>query len=77
MGVALGGLLHYDYARWHERGREAFLAYHAHRFDRYFSSEHTIVGSLLVGWVLMGLTLGAYELIARLCGWIMGAKGGK
>ena len=77
MGVALGGLLHYDYARWHERGREAFLAFHAYRFDRYFSGEHSIVGSVLAGCVLMGLVLGFYEGIARLCRWALLAAAAK
>ncbi len=71
MGIALGGLLHHEYTKWHERGREAFLAFHAHRFDHYFSGEHSIVGSLLAGCVLMGLVLGLYELIARLCRWAL------
>ena len=73
MGVVLGCVLHFDYTKWHERGREAFLAFHAQRYDRCFSSEHSILGSLLVGCVLMALTLGAYELIARLCSWMVGA----
>ena len=71
MGVGLGSLLHYDYSKWHERGREAFLAFHAHRFDRYFSGEHSPVGSVLAGCVLMGLVLGVYEGIARLCRWAL------
>ena len=71
MGVALGGLLHHDYTRWHERGREAFLAFHAQRFDRYFSGEHSMVGSVFAGCLLMAILLGLYEVVFRLCRWAL------
>ena len=71
MGVVLGGLLHHDYIKWHERGREAFLAFHAQRFDRYFSGEHSTVGSVIAGCLLMALLLGLYEVVARLCRWAL------
>lgn len=71
MGIFLGGLLHHEYTRWHEAGREAFLVFHAHRFDRYFSGEHTLLGSVFAGCVLTAIGLGFYELIARLCRWAL------
>lgn len=71
MGVTLGGLLHHDYSKWHERGREAFLAFHAHRYDRYFSGEHSPLGSVIAGCVLMAIVLGVYELVVRLCRWAL------
>lgn len=61
----LSGLwIHNDYVRWHQRGRDAYLSYQAHRFDQFMASPRpafiTIIGALIV----VGILLGIYELIA-------------
>jgi hypothetical protein len=66
-GVLMGEYIAWDYARWHLLGRNAFLAYQAHRFDRYMAHpspgiEHVIVATLIV----VGLAA-AYEVFAFVC----------
>jgi hypothetical protein len=52
-GVLFGEYINWDYARWHALGREAYLVYEGHRFDRYMAQPapgvlHVIVAMLMV-----------------------------
>lgn len=64
LGMVLSKSIDVDYARWHRLGRDAFLKYQAHRFDRYMAGDHSgldrltacIVGALVVCLLYEGIT---------------------
>jgi hypothetical protein len=64
LGMVLSKSIDVDYERWHRLGRDVFLRYQAHRFDRYMAGHHSgmghltacIVGALLVCLLYEGLT---------------------
>jgi len=64
MGLLYGLYIHRDIDTWSHRGREAFLAYQGHRFDRdMLVPRHSIAG--VVGAVIfVCLFILIYELIA-------------
>lgn len=64
LGFLLGALAHHDQIKRGEMGREAFLAKQAARFDRHFARPDPLAAELFVGVIMVGLSLGAYELVA-------------
>lgn len=64
LGALLGWYIHHYYVTWAQRGREAFIAYQAHRFDQYMATPSPIAMNILSGIVVAVLCCGAYELIA-------------
>ncbi|MGA7833059.1 MAG: hypothetical protein WCA21_19050 [Terracidiphilus sp.] len=63
-GVLCGLFIHGDHLKWHRLGREAFLSFQAHRFDRYMASPGTGIGYLII-CIFTALCLAAlYEGVA-------------
>jgi hypothetical protein len=76
LGMVLSKSIDVDYERWHRLGRDVFLRYQAHRFDRYMAGHRSgmgrltacIVGALVVCLLYEGLTyigLEAYRAIYK------------
>jgi hypothetical protein len=64
MGLLFAMYTHHYYDAWSHRGREAFLAYQGHRFDRdMLVPRHSIAGVVLY-IVIVCVCIGVYELIA-------------
>jgi len=63
LGVLRGVYTHYDQMKWLGRGKEAFLADQAHRFDR-IATYHSAPATLVAGIILVGVAVGLYELVA-------------
>jgi hypothetical protein len=65
-GVFLGERVNADYARWHGLGRDAFLAYQGHRFDRFMA--HPAAGGIHIAGstFLLILLVACYEGLAFL-----------
>jgi len=61
MGAMLGGYRHHDYVKWGQRGREAFLAHQAHRFDLYMAAPHPSIVTVLGSMVVIVGALAIYE----------------
>ncbi len=64
IGMSFGFYVHHDYLKWSQRGRDAFLAYQAHRFDRFMLSPHPTIVTVFAFTLVLGLSLGVYELLA-------------
>jgi hypothetical protein len=63
LGVLRGVYTHFNQMRWLGRGREAYLADQAQRFDK-FAAYHSAPVMLVAGVILAAGTFGLYELIA-------------
>jgi hypothetical protein len=63
LGVLTGVYLHFRELRYLARGRDAFLADQAHRFDR-IAGFHSAAAMLVAGIILVAVAVGLYELIA-------------
>ena len=66
LGSVLGVGVRLDYQRMRTGGREAFLAWQAHRFDAFISRQHSLPGDVLFAVVFVGVIVGAYEFVAWL-----------
>jgi hypothetical protein len=66
MGAVLGSYIHFDYVKWGQRGREAFLAHQAHRFDLYFVAPPPTIVTVFAATVMMFGALAFYEGLALL-----------
>ena len=66
MGILLAAYIYHDEVRWMERGREAFLEYQGHRFDRIMHPH--LAGLMIDGIVAMIVFIGLYELVSALIG---------
>ncbi len=64
IGMLFGSYIHHDYVKWSQRGREAFIAYQTHRFDRFMLSPHPAIATVFTFTFLMVIFLGIYELLA-------------
>ena len=64
LSALMGLYIHHDYVRWNQRGKEAFLAYHAHRFDRDVATPRPIGPTILGTTMIVVVFCGAYELLA-------------
>ena len=64
IGTAFGWYVHFDYVKWSQRGREAFIAYQSHRFDQFMVVPHSAAVTVLSRGVFIVITFGIYELIA-------------
>jgi hypothetical protein len=66
LSTLLGTYIQCDYSKWRERGREAFLAHQAARFDKSIVAPKpipiVILGTLIVAFGIIGF----YELIVFL-----------
>ena len=73
LGVLFGYYVHYDFLRWNQRGKDAFLAYQGHRFDQSMAAPHptaiTVIGMAIV--IVFGFAI--YELVVAVVAKIMGA----
>ena len=64
IGILSGYYLNFDYVRWSQRGREAFLAYESHRFDRFMLSPRPAIVTVFVVSFVAVVFFGLYELLA-------------
>jgi hypothetical protein len=63
-GALFGQIVHADYEKWHNLGRDAFLSFQGHRFDLYMANPSPTIKSL-IGLSVLTVGVGAlYELIA-------------
>jgi len=62
LGVIFGTYIHFDQMRWQGRGRDAFLAYQGHRFDR-IALHHSGASMLVAGVILAMIAVGLYEVV--------------
>jgi hypothetical protein len=62
--ILSGYWIHFDYVRWHQRGRDAYLAYQSHRFDQSMASPHPALVTIVGVFMVIGAFLAIYELIA-------------
>jgi hypothetical protein len=63
-GVLFAGAMHLDHEKTAQRGREAFLAKEAVRFNRHFAKPDPIGIEIFVSVCMSGAVFGAYELVA-------------
>jgi hypothetical protein len=63
MGILFGLYVHHDYAKWGQRGREAFLQNQLQRFDRFMAHPHAIVPTMIGATILIIGGLVIYELL--------------
>lgn len=63
LGIVVGSMIHRDYATWGTRGREAFLAYQAHRFDTYMVAPLRGSAGIVGGLLLVLVFCAVYEAI--------------
>lgn len=64
MGLLFGTYLHYDYTKWHDLGREAFLSKQEYRFDHFMAQPHWFV-LLFAGIIAAFIVMGVYEAIGQ------------
>jgi hypothetical protein len=64
MGIILCSYVHHYYLWWNHRGREAFLAHQAQRFDRFMAAPHASLGLLFAAILVTAVGAGMYELLA-------------
>jgi len=64
IGILLGLYVHFDQMRWSQRGRDAFLTYQDHRFDKTIMHPPAQFFAIGASVVLAGIAIGLYELIA-------------
>jgi len=64
IGALFSGFTHYDYAKWHMLGKDAFLTHETLRFYAYIANP-TITHDFAMGFVLI-VIIGAYEGIATI-----------
>jgi hypothetical protein len=68
MAILFGMYIHHDYTSWHMRGKDAFLAHQAHRFDTYMSTPAPVPLTTFHALVGAVIAFGLYELIAAALG---------
>lgn len=73
LGVLSGYYVHYDFLRWNQRGREAFLVYQGHRFDQSIAVVRPTAITLISITVVIVIVFGIYELLVAVLSKIMGA----
>ena len=77
-GALFGLYVHNDYATWGARGREAFLAHQAHRFDQYMAVPRptmlTVFGSTIVIVGALALYEGLASLFSRIANSLSGGQ---
>ena len=64
LGILLGCYVHWDYTRWNRRGRDAFLAHEANRFEISMADPKPFAVTMFVSGLVAFGFLGVYELIA-------------
>ncbi len=64
IGVLFGLYVHHEYVRWAQRGKEAFIVYQAHRFDRFMVSPQPVIATIFVFTLAAVLVFGMNELLA-------------
>jgi hypothetical protein len=64
LGALFGWFVHHDYVTWKLRGRDAFIAYQARRFDSSMASPGPVLG-IVIGMALFAIgSWVVYEVIA-------------
>ena len=63
-GLLFGRYIHHDYMKWNQRGRDAFLAFQANRFDHFMSPPHAAWITVTAMSLVVILFLAVYELVA-------------
>src|SRR5262249_13300134 len=66
IGMLFGYYIHYDYLRWSQRGREAYLAHQNLHFEKYIATPHPPVTLMIGTVIMMGAFFGMYELLAAI-----------
>lgn len=73
LGVLFGYYIHYDYLRWNQRGREAFLLYQGHRFDQSMAVVRPTALTVISITIVMVIAFAIYELVAAILSKIIGS----
>jgi len=60
-GALFGFYTRHDYAKWNQRGREAFLAMEGHRFDLNMADPKPLSANIFGGAIVALMLFGAYE----------------
>jgi hypothetical protein len=74
LGIFGGFLIHHDEVKWGARGRDAFIAYEMHRFERTMAVPLPLPAAVCGATVLVAGVLGIYEVIALGISALLGAK---
>ena len=69
LGTAFGFWRHQTQQRYYLQGREAFIAEHGQRWDRFYAHPHHLVTVVLVTVVLVAVAFGIYELLVADFAW--------
>ncbi len=64
LGGAFGWYIHHDEMRWSLRGRDAFIAFQAHRFDMNIATPHTVLAYMVTTALMAAGFCAVYELIS-------------
>jgi len=76
MGAMFGSYIHYDYVRWGQRGREAFLAHQTQRFDQYMATPHPTMATVFGAIIAIVGALAIYEALAFVLATVLKAMSG-
>jgi len=63
IGIVLGVAVNRIYSRERSGGKELYLKKEAARFDKYVDKPHPVVPDAVVGLLVVGGSVGAYELV--------------
>ena len=63
-GIMFGRYIQHTYVDWSHRGREAFLANQASRFDKWMNPPHSAWATVIGGTVVVLCVVAFYELIS-------------
>jgi len=73
MGIFLGSYIHNDYAKWAQRGRDAFIAYQTQRFDKQMAAPHPTIATIIASILFVVVFLAVYEILAYILSRIVGS----
>jgi len=73
LGVLFGYYVQHDFLRWNQRGKGAFLAYQAHRFDQSMAAPHPTAITVIAMTIVIVFGFAIYELVVAVVSKIMGA----
>ena len=76
MGIFLGSYIHNDYAKWGQRGRDAFIAYQSQRFDQHMANPHPTMVTIIASILFVVVFLAVYEILAYILSRIVGSPSG-
>jgi len=72
LGALFGAYIHHDSVSWSQRGRDAFLASQAYRFDHYMAAPRALIVSMCVSALLILAAVAVYEALVLVLHRILG-----